>query len=61
MGQIGPKWDKSGTFSHSISVHFGAGYGKGDDNFIFCENITYALKEKKREAKTQQNKCLFFC
>ena len=24
MGQIGPKWDKSGTFSDQISVHFGA-------------------------------------
>ena len=23
MGQIGPKWDKSGTFSDQISVHFG--------------------------------------
>ena len=24
MGQIGAKWDKSGTFSDQISVHFGA-------------------------------------
>ena len=24
MGQIGPKWDKSGTFSDQISEHFGA-------------------------------------
>ena len=24
MGQFGPKWDKSGTFSDKISVHFGA-------------------------------------
>ena len=24
VGQIGPKWDKSGTFSDQISVHFGA-------------------------------------
>ena len=24
-GQIGTKWDKSGTFSDQISVHFGAG------------------------------------
>ena len=23
IGQIGSKWDKSGTFSHQISVHFG--------------------------------------
>ena len=25
VGQIGPKWDKSGTFSDQILVHFGAG------------------------------------
>ena len=25
VGQISPKWDKSGTFSDQISVHFGAG------------------------------------
>ena len=25
MCQIGPKWDKCGTFSDLISVHFGAG------------------------------------
>ena len=25
MGQIGAKWDKSGTFSDQISVHFGGG------------------------------------
>ena len=24
MGQIGPKWDKFGTFSDQISVRFGA-------------------------------------
>ena len=24
MGQIGPKWVKSGTFSDQISLHFGA-------------------------------------
>ena len=24
MGQIGPKWEKSGSFSDQISVHFGA-------------------------------------
>ena len=24
VGQIGKKWDKSGTFSDQISVHFGA-------------------------------------
>ena len=24
MGQIGPKWDKSGTFSDQIPVHFGS-------------------------------------
>ena len=24
VGQIGPKWDKSGTFSDQISVHFGS-------------------------------------
>ena len=24
VGQIGPKWDKSGTFSDQISVRFGA-------------------------------------
>ena len=24
VGQIGPIWDKSGTFSDQISVHFGA-------------------------------------
>ena len=24
VGQIGPKWEKSGTFSDQISVHFGA-------------------------------------
>ena len=24
IGQIGPKWDKSGTFTDQISVHFGA-------------------------------------
>ena len=24
MGQIGPKWDKAGTFSDQISVHFEA-------------------------------------
>ena len=24
VGQIGPKWDKSGTFSDLISVHFGS-------------------------------------
>ena len=23
VGQIGPKWDNSGTFSDQISVHFG--------------------------------------
>ena len=23
MSQIGPKWDKSGTFLRSVSVHFG--------------------------------------
>ena len=25
LGQIGPKWDKSVTFSDQISEHFGAG------------------------------------
>jgi len=25
VGQIGPKWDKSGTFSDPISVHFALG------------------------------------
>ena len=24
LGQIGPKWDKSGTFLRSVSVHFGS-------------------------------------
>ena len=24
VGQIGPKWDKSGTYSDQISVHFGS-------------------------------------
>ena len=24
VGQIGPKWDKSGNFSDQISVHFGS-------------------------------------
>ena len=24
VGQIDPKWDKSGTFSDQISVHFGS-------------------------------------
>ena len=24
VGQIGPKWDKSGTFPDQISVHFGS-------------------------------------
>jgi len=24
VGQIGPKWDKSRTFSDQISVHFGS-------------------------------------
>ena len=26
VGQIGPKWDKSGTFSDQISVHLARGH-----------------------------------
>ena len=31
VGQIGPKWDKSGTFSDQISVHFNSKSSKSQD------------------------------
>ena len=42
MSQIGPKWDKSGTFSDYISVHFGAAthnVQKSDPGFVPFEVI----------------------
>ena len=34
LGQIGPKWDKSGTFSDQISGHFGATQEVPDSNLV---------------------------
>ena len=48
MGQIGPKWDKSGTFSNQISVHFGAavenGIFLGYQKYIEATRYTLATK-----------------
>ena len=42
MGQIGPKWDKSGAFSDHILVHLALGQTSSPRNLIY-RTICYIL------------------
>ena len=41
VGQIGPKWDKSGAFSDQISVHLARGIWKNAGFVALCANLAY--------------------